>query len=556
MRQTSFILRLFNGVLFIVISLGAIGQSAGLSLAPTPPMGWNSWNAFEVDINEAKIKEIADAMVSSGMRDAGYKYLVIDDAWMAPQRDSLGNLVADPNKFPSGMKAIGDYIHSKGLKFGIYECRGYLTCQKLPGSFQHEQADMNSFASWGVDYIKLDACFAEKNGRLSSEEFKIYSDCIKRTGRPMLLSISDFGMGAWTWGGKEYAQLWRTSFDIYPFMESVYEHANSSGGSGSIHPAFNGLWQFAGPGFWNDPDLMEVGNLKNQVEDKAHFSLWSILAAPLMASNDLRSMSEQTKTILTAPEIIAVNQDVRGHQGFKISEKDSTEVYAKPLSDGTVAVLLLNKGTFPREIKVNWSRLGLKGKQKVRDLWQQKDIGFYKKKFSTNILAKDELQFVKVGIPGSPQVQGPSPLAIDKYAITKRGTTYISDLFYIMKSGEAPVYNKNYSQHPLSINGVKYNKGLGCKSKSQVMFKLDGKASRLKADIGLDDSYSGAESGVFRIYNEDYFGNKTLFDSKKMNKQSKTISIDIDVKGIEYVLLEFTGNEVMGNWGNIRVEAL
>lgn len=556
MYKKSFIVRLFSSLLFITISISSTAQSNNKLLAPTPPMGWNSWNAFEVKINEAQIKQIADAMVSTGMRDAGYEYLVIDDAWMAAERDSLGNLTADPIKFPGGMKAIGDYIHSKGLKFGIYECRGYLTCQKLPGSFQHEQADMNSFAAWGVDYIKLDACYAEKNGRLSTEDFIIYSNCIKNTGRQMLLSISDFGMGAWAWGGKEYAQLWRTSFDIYPYLESVYDHANSSGGNGSIHPAFNGLWQFAGPGHWNDPDLLEVGNLKNELEDKAHFSLWSILAAPLMASNDLRSMSEPTRKIITAPEIIAVNQDARGHQGFKISDKDSMEVYAKPLADGTVAVLFLNKGTAPQKIVVNWNKLGLSGKQKVRDLWQQKDLGFFDSNFVSNSLSKDEVLFIKIGTPGSPQVPGPLPLPVEKYTITKSGTTYLSELFYIMKSGEAPVYNKSFKRQPLSVNGKKYLKGLGCKSKSQVMFKLDGKATRLKADIGLDDSYSGKETGVFKIYNEDFFGDKVLFDSKKMNKKSKTISIDIDVKGLEFILLEFSGNEVMGNWGNIRVEGL
>ena len=192
----------------------------------------------------------------------------------------------------------------------------------------------------------------------------------------------------------------------------------------------------------------------------------------------------------------------------------------------------------------------------MRDLWQQKDIGFFDSNFVSNSLSKDEVLFIKIGTPGSPQVPGPLPLPVEKYTITKSGTTYLSDLFYIMKSGEAPVYNKSFKRQPLSVNGKKYLKGLGCKSKSQVIFKLDGKATRLKADIGLDDSYSGKETGVFKIYNEDFFGDKVLFDSKKMNKKSKTISIDIDVKGLEFILLEFSGNEVMGNWGNIRVEGL
>lgn len=524
-------------------------------LAQTPPMGWNSWNAFEVKINEPIIKQIADAMVSTGMKAAGYEYLVIDDAWMAPERDALGNLAADPIKFPHGMKAIGDYIHSKGLKFGIYECRGYLTCQKLPGSFKHEQEDMNSFASWGVDYIKLDACYAEKNGRLSTEDFSIYRDCINNTGRPMVLSISDFGNGAWAWGGKNYAQLWRSSGDIYPTMESVYYNASTSGGAGSIHPGFNGLWQFAGPGHWNDPDLLEVGNLANQNEDKAHFSLWSILAAPLMASTDLRSMTENTRKILTAPEVIAVNQDSRGLQGFKIVKKKNKEIYAKPLSDGTIAALLLNKGKVKTDITVTWNQLGLEGIQKVRDVWKQKNLGIFKNHFTAHNLAKDGLLYIKVGSPGSAPIPGPTALSPDKYTITKNGTTYLSDLFYIMKSGEPPVYDKSYSGQTLSINGVKYNKGLGCKSESRIMYKLDGKADRFKTVVGLDDHYSGKETGRFRVLNEDYFGNRILFDSDKMRKGSAALNIDLDVKGIQFILLEFSGKESQGNWGNVNITA-
>ena len=210
------------------------------SLAPTPPMGWNSWNCFEKEIDEKKIRAIADAMVRSGMREAGYVYLVLDDAWMAKNRDENDPLQADPEKFPSGMKAIGDYIHGKGLKYGIYQDRGKWTCQQLPGSFGHEKIDMQTFAEWGVDYIKLDSCFAESNGRMSSEDYAIYRKCIQATGRPIVLSISDFGNAAWAWGGKESAQLWRTSGDIYPWMGSVYHCASASSHDRAIHPAFNG----------------------------------------------------------------------------------------------------------------------------------------------------------------------------------------------------------------------------------------------------------------------------------------------------------------------------
>jgi hypothetical protein len=236
----------------------AQSRNGNQGLALTPPMGWNSWNAFEKDIDEDKIKSIADAMVSSGMRDAGYIYLVLDDAWLASERDENGVLMADPNKFPSGMQAIGDYIHSRGLKYGIYQDRGKWTCQQLPGSFEHEQIDMQTFAAWGVDYIKLDSCFAESNGRMSSEDYALYRKYIEQTGRPIVLSISDFGNAAWAWGGKESGQLWRTSNDIYPWMDSVYACCETSAGDRAIHPAFNGLWQFAGPGHWNDPDMLHV----------------------------------------------------------------------------------------------------------------------------------------------------------------------------------------------------------------------------------------------------------------------------------------------------------
>ena len=522
-------------------------------LARTPPMGWNSWNKFQTDISEQKIKESADAMVSSGMRDAGYVYLVLDDGWMAKERDINGNLTADLNKFPNGMKVIGDYIHSKGLKFGIYECRGYKTCAGLPGSFNHEEADMNTFASWGVDYIKLDGCFAEQNGRLSSKELAIYSKAIEKTGRPMVLSISDFGNGSWAWGTKEFAHLWRTSYDIYPDIESVYSCANTTAGSTVIHPAFNGLWQFAGPGHWNDADMLQVGNLPNNNQDKIHFSLWSILASPLMAGNDIRTMSADVRKILTAPEVIAVNQDSRGFQGYKVYENKGQEIYNKPLSDGTTAVLILNKGDETTDITVTWDMIGLKGKQKVRDLWEQKDLGKFKDFFTAKALSKHEHLLLKVGNSGDKPLPGPSPLPSEKYSVTMNGTTYLSDLYYIMKYGDAPRMDRNYKNDTISIQGIKYTKGIGCRNSSRIMYKLSGKANRFQAVIGLDDSNTGSEAGRFRVLNEDFFGHQVLFDSGNLTKDKAAVKIDIDVKGIEFVLLMFEGRKVLGNWADVKV---
>ena len=517
-------------------------------LARTPPMGWNSWNCFHKDINEVQIKQIADAMVDSGMRDAGYEYLVLDDAWMAPERDSNGCLVGDPNRFPSGMKALGDYIHSKGLKFGIYEDRGHSTCQQLPGSFEHEQVDMSTFAAWGVDYIKMDSCFAESNGRLTSEDYTIYKNCIIKAGRPIVLSISDFGNGGWVWDGKDMAHLWRTSGDIYPWMDSVYYCAETSCGDHSIHPAFNGLWQFAGPGHWNDPDMLQVGNLKNDLQNRTHFSLWCILSAPLMAGNDLRTMSEGVKNILTAPEVIKVNQDQRGIQGYKVYDSGNHEIYNKPLQDGTTAVLLLNKGSKTADITVTWDQIGLSGRQKVRDLWARKNSGYFTDSYTADNLPQHGHILIKVGSTGSP-LPAPEPVPLDKYTVTKSGITYLSDLYYIWKNDNGPRSDTNYKGNAIAINGVTYEKGLGCKGTTNVMYKLN-KADRVKAVVGLDDSYSGDGTGRFRVLNEDFFGNRVLFDSGKMSKDSPAKNINLDVKGVKCLLLVFEGKNVPGNWAN------
>jgi hypothetical protein len=498
----------YNGSAMTYSLIGyALAQAllADANLALTPPMGWNSWNAFQKDIDEAKIKEIADVLAASGMRDAGYTYLVLDDAWMASARDENGRLVADPRKFPSGMKALGDYIHGKGLKFGLYQDRGRMTCQQLPGSFGHERIDMETFAGWGVDYIKMDSCFAESNGRMSSEGYALFRQCIRATGRPMVLSISDFGNAAWAWGGKESAQLWRTSNDIYPWMGSVYACAETSAGDRAIHPAFNGLWQFAGPGHWNDPDMLQVGNLqglatdRRDIADRAHFSLWCILAAPLMAGNDLRTMSEETWRVLTAPELIAVNQDRRGVQGYKVLAEGDHEVYNKPLADGTTAVLLLNKGRQKTDLTVRWDRIGLTGKQPVRDLWARADLGEFEGSFTAQDLGEHEHRMIKVGRPGPP-LPAPAPMPLEKYTVTRPGETCLSDLYYIWKSGNTPVYDAAFGGEAIRIAGRTFHKGLGVKGKCAVMFKVNGRAERFRATVALDPSCPEEVKGRFRVF--------------------------------------------------------
>lgn len=550
-------------------AVNAAEQPEYAYLAPTPPMGWNSWNIFAKDINEANIKAAADAMVSSGMRDAGYQYLVLDDAWMASERDENGALQADPEKFPKGMKEIGDYIHSKGLKFGIYEDRAYRTCQSLPGSFGHEQIDMATFASWGVDYIKMDSCSAEGNGRLSSEDYAIFRHYIEETGRPMVLSISDFGNAAWVWGGKESSQLWRTGWDIRPRMNSVYNCADCSGGSNRSHPAFNGLWQFAGPGYWNDPDMLQVGNLKIEDEtilesaNKAHFGLWCILAAPLMAGNDMPIMTDTVRDILTAPEVIAVNQDIRGVQGYKVFVDGKLEVYNKPLADGTTAVLLLNKGREKADITVTWEMIGLSGKQPVRDLWQREDLGMFKDSFTATGLGEHGNMMLKIGEKGAP-LPTATPVPVEKYTITRKGSTSLSDLYYAWKDHTAPVYNKTFGGNPIKIDGKIFQKGFGCKGRSTFMFAGTESADRFKGTVALDESYQGENEGRFRIYHEDFFGNRVLWDSGKMTKDTPAKEIDIELAGYNCLMLTFEGrnvengkraNDVLGVFADPRVIA-
>jgi len=541
----------------------AFSESAYEALAPTPPMGWNSWNAFHKDIDEEKIQGIADAMVDSGMRDAGYEYLVLDDAWMAAERDEAGRLQGDPKKFPGGMKAIGDYIHAKGLKFGVYEDRADKTCQQLPGMLGNEALDIETFASWGVDYMKIDSCFAEWNGRLSSEDYALLKECILATGRPMVLSISDFGQGAWAWGGAKSAHLWRTSYDIFPFMNSVYNHADSSGGDRVIHPAFNGLWQFAGPGHWNDPDMMEVGNLKTDAENRIHFSLWCVLAAPLMAGNDLRTMDDTVRTILTAPEIIAVNQDARGIQGYKVYDDGDREVYNKPLNDGTTAVLLLNKGKDAADVAVTWEKIGLSGEQLVRDLWARQDLGTFADGFTAKGLEQHGQRFLRVGTPGSALVPAPEPLAVERYTVTRKGTTYLGDLCYIWKNNNAPESDTDAEGGGLCIGDRTFEKGLGCAAKSMVMYKVQRAANRFRAVVGLDDAADAEASGRFKVWNEDHFGRQVLFDSGQMRKGDLPKAVDVDIRHVDCLMLSFENGKgrrgknegLLGNWGDARVVA-
>ena len=349
-------------------------------IAPTPPMGWNSWNKFGCNVSESLIREMADAMVQSGMRDAGYEYIVIDDCWQVG-RDSLGNIIPDPERFPGGMKALADYIHSLGLKFGIYSCAGSQTCQGRPGSRGYQFQDARTYASWNVDYLKYDWCYDE--GQNARAAYKTMSDALKATGRPIVFSICEWGESKpWEWA-EGIGNLWRTTADI----RDCYHCEFDWGGLGvlDIIDKQVGLQQFAGPGHWNDPDMLEIGNGGMTPDEyKTHFSMWAMLAAPLMAGNDIRNMDASTKEILMNTDVIAVDQDSKGEQATKFMDMGEHEIWAKPLADGQVAVCFLNRTDQPWMLDYDWKKQTMyflkdvniyRKSYKIYDLWAHKVIG-------------------------------------------------------------------------------------------------------------------------------------------------------------------------------------
>jgi alpha-galactosidase len=366
--------RRLRGVLLAVLGVASFvvaGPQAAAAvekppLAPAPPMGWNSWNKFHCDINEELIRETADAMVSSGMKAAGYEYVNIDDCWMAPERDPEGRLQADPVRFPGGIKAVADYVHAHGLKLGIYSSAGTKTCQGLPASLDHETTDAASFAEWGVDLLKYDNC--NNQNRPALERYTAMAEALAATGRDIVYSICEWGANKpWEWAAEVGGHYWRTTGDISDRWGSMV----------SILDQQVGLEAYSGPNAWNDPDMLEVGNGGMTTEEyRAHMSLWSILNAPLIAGNDLRSMDETTRALLTDRDVLTVNQDWAGVQGHKIADSGDLEVWAKPMSDGSAAVVLFNRGVAGAQVGTTAADLGLPRARSyaMRDLWADSTV--------------------------------------------------------------------------------------------------------------------------------------------------------------------------------------
>jgi alpha-galactosidase len=352
-------------------------------LARTPPMGWNSWNKFSCNVSAKLIEGAADAIVSTGMKDAGYQYVVIDDCWQV-SRDAEGNIVADAQRFPDGIKAVADYIHSKGLKFGIYSDAGTGTCQNRPGSHGYEFQDARQYAAWGVDYLKYDWCNHSTQDSISS--YATMRDALAKAGRPIVFSICEWGSTKpWLWAGP-VGNLWRSTGDIV----DKWDGHEKWGGNGVVQilDLQNGIESYAGPGHWNDPDMLEVGNGgMTNTESRSHFSMWCLMAAPLMAGNDIRSMSDEIREILTNKEVIAIDQDPLGVQGRRVKKDGDLEVWSKQLNDGSRAVALLNRGPSEAEIGFHWTDIGYPEhlSASLRDLWLHKDLGSASGSFSAKV---------------------------------------------------------------------------------------------------------------------------------------------------------------------------
>jgi alpha-galactosidase len=362
--------KLVRGIVLLLAAAGLIvlhpagpAQALGNNLALTPPMGWNDWNAYGCNVSETLVKQTADKIVSSGLAAAGYQYVNIDDCWMQHSRDGSGNLQPDYGKFPDGIAGTAAYVHGKGLKLGIYEDAGTATCAGYPGSLGHETQDARTFANWGVDYLKYDNC--NNNGSSTTQQYiarySAMRDALAATGRPIVFSICEWGVNApWTWAGN-VGNLWRTTGDIQANFGSVL----------SIFHQNVGLAAYAGPGAWNDPDMLEVGNGMSATEDRAHFSLWAEMAAPLLAGDNLVNASATTLSILGNKAVVAVDQDSAGKQGRMVSSSGGLDVLAKPLANGDVSVVLFNENTSQATISTTAAAIGKSGAASytLTDLW-------------------------------------------------------------------------------------------------------------------------------------------------------------------------------------------
>jgi alpha-galactosidase len=528
------------GLALLAATLTAVARPAPAralenGLARTPPMGWNDWNAFGCNVSDALVRATADVFVSAGLRDAGYTYVNIDDCWMTRSRDAQGNLVPDPVKFPAGIKAVADYVHSKGLKLGIYESAGTATCAGFPGSLDHEQADARLFASWGVDYLKYDNC--NNQGRPSQQRYTTMRDALAATGRPMVYSITEWGSTQpWLWA-QPVGNLWRTTGDIGDSFSSML----------TIYKANVPLAQYAKPGAWNDPDMLEIGNGgMTDTEYRSHFGLWAMMAAPLLIGTDLRNASAATLTILRNRDIIAVDQDALGVPAREVSAASGRHVLARPLAGGAYAVALFNETSSAVTISTTAAAAGLPAASSygLRDLWS------------------GATQTTTGTIGATVPAHGTTVFRVTP-AGASGGTTYLSDMSWqATTNGWGPAERDRSNGeaaagdgHTLTIAGTTYAKGIGAHAAGTVDVALDGCCSTFAADVGVDAEVGGGRGSVtFSVLGD---GVALATTPVKTGGQAAT-SLSVNVSGRTTLRLAVgNGGDTIdydhADWANARV---
>jgi alpha-galactosidase len=506
------------------------------TLAATPPMGWNTWNHFACAIDEGLIRETAELMVSTGLRDAGYRYVNLDDCWQI-DRDAEGRIVVDPVAFPSGLKALADYVHGLGLKLGNYTCAGTLTCQERPGSRDHELIDLQTYAEWGIDYTKVDWCFSD--GLDPREAYGRFHAALLTLDRPMVLSICNWGVDEpWVWGPAT-GHLWRTSGDIAAVWPSMLVNLESTADRAA----------HAGPGHWNDPDMLEVGRFgMSPDEQRTHLGLWAITASPLIAGNDLREMTDETRAILTNRDAIAVNQDPLGLQGVRVAVSGKREAWAKPLAGpGLRAVLLANRDQVARTVSVTWEQAGLApGPARVRDVWTGEDLGAVEGGLALDLAAHASAFYLVTGTE-------PPPLP---------GTSDLSDWTPVFAANGLGPIEKDRANGgravgdgpPLTLGGVVHPKGLGVAAGSRVLLRTAGRCTGLEAAVGLDDTAGDEGSVVFSVWGD----GRELASTGVVRKGEAPVSLAVSIRDVQQLDLRVgeAGDLTLGDladWANARL---
>ncbi|GAA3012983.1 hypothetical protein GCM10020229_25370 [Kitasatospora albolonga] len=508
-------------------------------LTPTPQMGFNNWNSTHcrAEFNESMVRGIADLFVSQGLREAGYTYVNLDDCWALPSRNAAGDLVADPVRFPNGIKAVADYVHAKGLKFGIYSSAGTKTCdgKGFPGGLGHEQQDADLWASWGVDYLKYDNCNNQKVD--ARKRYEDMGNALRNTGRPILYSICEWGTSQpWTWA-RGVGNSWRTTYDIGDSWGSMLNiaHLNQS------------LAPYASPGSWNDPDMLEVGNGgMTDTEYRTHFSLWAQMAAPLLIGADLRTATPATYEILKNADVIAVDQDPLGRQGTVIAKDGGLVVMSKPLADGGRSVTLTNETDTARTVATTAEAAGIGGASsyRLKDLWS--------KETTTSGGA------ISATVPAHGTVM--YRVTPEQPADMATGDHQLGDLAWTVAYNANGPVERDHSNggpaagdgQPLTVGGTAFQRGLGTAAESDVRFHLGGTCHGLTVDVGIDDE-DATGSAVFRIYRD----STVVADSGWRTAGQPPVRLTADLTGGEDLRLITTSPGGAGaahaDWGNPRL---